>query len=202
MECYRRFCRARHEAFETFYEELIPNLPATSVLGMSGTDVQMVFLAGRRSPYHYENPRQVSAYHYPQEYGPKSPLFARATLVRWNREDTLFISGTASIVGHESQHWGDARAQVEEILRNIEALITHVAQSIRVAAPGLGGIRHLRVYLRNPSDLGAVRQIIQRRLGTRAQVVYLQAGICRRELLVEIEALLRLKKAGRMGAKA
>jgi chorismate lyase/3-hydroxybenzoate synthase len=194
MECYRRFCRARHDAFETFYEELIPNLPATSVLGTSGTDLQMVFLAGRSSLYHYENPRQVSAYHYPQKYGPKSPLFARATLVRWNREDTLFVSGTASIVGHESQHRGDARAQAEEILRNIEALIAHVAKSIRMATPGLGGIRHLRVYLRNSSDLGTVREIVEGRLGAPAQVVYLQVSICRRELLVEMEALLGLKK--------
>ncbi len=194
MECYRRFCRARHDAFETFYEELIPNLPATSVLGTTGTDLQIVFLAGRSSLYHYENPRQVSAYHYPLKYGPKSPLFARATLVRWNREDTLFISGTASIVGYESQHRGDARAQAEEILRNIEALIAHVAKSIRMTTPGLGGIRQLRVYLRNSGDLGTVRQIVEGCLGASAQVVYLQAGICRRDLLVEMEALLGLEK--------
>ncbi len=194
MECYRRFCRARHHAFETFYEQLIPNLPATSVLGTSGTDLQIVFLASRSSPYHYENPRQVSAYHYPQKYGPKSPLFARATLVRWNREHTLFISGTASIVGHESQHRGDARAQAEEILRNIEELIAHVAQSIGMATPGLGVVRQLRVYLRNSGDLGTVRQIVEGRLGAPAQAVYLQAGICRRELLVEMEALLGLEK--------
>jgi chorismate lyase/3-hydroxybenzoate synthase len=194
MECYRRFCRARHHAFEAFYEELIPNLPATSVLGTSGTDLQMVFLASQSSPYHYENPRQVSAYYYPQKYGPKSPLFARATLLRWDHEDTLFISGTASIVGHESRHWGDARAQAEEILRNIEALISHVSQSIKMVTPGLSGIRHLRVYLRHSSDLGTVRQIVEGRLGAPAEVVYLQAGICRRELLVEMEALLGLKK--------
>ncbi len=193
MECYRRFCRARHEAFERLYEDLIPNLPATSVLGTSGTDLQMVFLAGRTSPHHYENPRQVSAYHYPQKYGPKSPLFARATSVRWSCEETLFISGTASIVGHESRHRQDAGAQAEEILRNIEALIAHVAASIRTASPGLGGIGHLRVYLRNSSDLGTVRQIVEGRLSAPTQVAYLQAGICRRELLVEMEALLSLK---------
>ncbi len=194
MECYRRFCRARHDAFEAFYEELIPNLPATSVLGSSGPDLQMVFVAGRSPPCHYENPRQVSAYHYPQKYGPKSPLFARATLVQWHQEQAVFISGTASIVGHESQHRGDARAQAEEILRNIEALIYDVANSNMPAVPGLGAIRHLRVYLRNPRDLGTVRQVVERRLGGPAEVIYLHASICRQELLVEMEALLGLKK--------
>lgn len=194
MECYRRFCRARHEAFESFYEELIPNLPATSVLGTTGADLQMVFMAGRSPAHHYENPRQVSAYHYPQEYGPKSPLFARATVVGWNRGNTVFISGTASIVGHKSQHRGDAGAQAQEILRNIEALIGHVANSVGKASPGLGGIRYLRVYLRNSSDLGTVSRIVERSLDAGAQAVYLQAAICRRELLVEMEALLTMEK--------
>ncbi len=194
MECYRRFCRARYDAFETFHEELIPNLPATSVLGTSGVDFQIVFLAGRSSPRHYENPRQVSAYHYPRKYGPKSPLFARATLVRWNREDSLFISGTASIVGHESQHLGNARAQAEEILRNIESLVNHVAASANLATRGLREITHLRVYLRDAKDLETVRRVVQGYLGTTIPAIYLHAGICRRELLVEMEAFLGVEK--------
>ncbi len=36
---------------------------------------------------------------------------------------TLFISGTASIVGHRSLHIGDTAAQTRETLTNIEALL-------------------------------------------------------------------------------
>ena len=45
-----------------------------------------------------ENPRQVSAYRYPREYGPQSPTFARALLPPSPRVP-LLLSGTASIDG-------------------------------------------------------------------------------------------------------
>jgi len=44
------------------------------------------------------------------------------------------------------------------------------------------------VYVRNSADLPLI-QSNSHRVGQAAQVVYLQADICRQDLLVEIEAL-------------
>ncbi len=193
MDCYRRFCRARYYAFVGSFEDMIPQLPATSVLGTAGEQLQTVVLAGKRRPLHIENPRQVSAYRYPRKYGPKSPLFARATLARWGARNTLFISGTASIVGHESRHPDDPAAQTEEILRNLDVLNDEVSKQAHAPIPGVERARQLRVYMRNPRDLTLVRRSVEARTAVDAPVVYLHADICRPELLVEMEALIDLE---------
>jgi hypothetical protein len=45
-----------------------------------------------------------------------------------------------------------------------------------------------KVYVRNPADLPIVQSQLHTALGARAQVLYLQADVCRPDLLVEIEA--------------
>jgi enamine deaminase RidA (YjgF/YER057c/UK114 family) len=134
-----------------------------------------------------ENPRQVSAYHYPRQYGSHRPVFSRAALLTQGDGRTLFISGTASIVGHESLHIGDCAAQTRETLANIGALLE---EANRVA-----GDTHFdrstlayKVYVRRPADLPVVQQELASTLGPDAQIIYLQADICRQDLLVEIEA--------------
>ena len=99
----------------------------------SDSPVVVYFLAGRVAPVFVENPRQVSAYHYPREYGTHSPVFSRAALLRQAQSLTLFISGTASIVGHRSLHLGDTAAQTRETLTNIEALLGEANRTARAA---------------------------------------------------------------------
>ena len=72
------------------------------------------FLAGAHPAHILGNPRQVNAYDYPSLYGPRSPSFARASLYRSDSATQLFISGTASVVGHQSQHKGLADLQLEK----------------------------------------------------------------------------------------
>ena len=132
-----------------------------------------------------ENPRQVSAFHYPSLYGPRSPTFSRAALAHPPGQEILFVSGTASIVGHQTVHPGNVRAQTAECLDNIEAVLAEaagVARSGRFAPGDLG----YRAYVRHPADLAAVRQVVMQRLCD-APVVYVQADVCRADLLVEIE---------------
>src|SRR5213082_3849534 len=62
-------------------------------------------------------------------YGSHSPLFSRATLLRQSGGLALFISGTASIVGHTSLHVGDTVAQTRETLANIEALRAEIGRA-------------------------------------------------------------------------
>ena len=187
-ERYRQFNRARRRALRACGRALEGNVPAASALGSPlVSPVVVYFLAGRTAPTFVENPRQVSAYHYPRGYGAHRPSFSRATLLRQKGGLALFISGTASIVGHRSLHVGDTAAQTREILTNIEALLAEANRVARVAHFELGALA-CKVYVRRPSDLPLVQAELDGALGKAAPVVYLQADICRQDLLVEIEA--------------
>jgi len=188
IERYRQFNRARQHAFRASGRALTGNVPAASVLGaMSGSPLVVYFLAGRTAPAFIENPRQLSAYRYPRQYGSHSPLFSRATLLRQGESLTLFISGTASIVGHRSVHVGDIAAQTRETLTNIAALLEEARRMERAARFSLGSLAY-KAYVRRPEDLAVVRAELTRALAPAARVIYLQADICRQDLLVEIEA--------------
>ena len=154
---------------------------------MSDSPLVVYFLAGRTAPSFVENPRQLSAYHYPRQYGSHSPVFSRATL--WRQPDglALFISGTASIVGHRSLHIGDTAAQTRETLTNIEALLAEANRVARGVHFQLGALA-LKVYVRRPADLSVIKAELSAALGDSARVIYLRADICRQDLLVEIEA--------------
>jgi chorismate lyase/3-hydroxybenzoate synthase len=187
-ERYRQFNSARQHALRASGRSLAGNVPAASALGAaSNSPLVVYFLAGRTAPCFVENPRQLSAYHYPRQYGVHSPVFSRATL--WRAPDglALFISGTASIVGHRSLHVGDTAAQTRETLTNIEALLAEANRAARGAHFRLGALA-LKVYVRRPADLPVIEAELAAALGESARVIYLQADICRQDLLVEIEA--------------
>jgi enamine deaminase RidA (YjgF/YER057c/UK114 family) len=99
--------------------------------------------------------------------------------------DLLFVSGTASIVGHQTLHPGDTLAQLKESVRNIEAVLEHANQR---AGRHLWHLQELkgRVYLRNAEDYSLARDHLLS-LGL-SQFCFVQADICRKDLLVEIEA--------------
>jgi chorismate lyase / 3-hydroxybenzoate synthase len=190
LENYQRFCRARSLAFQDHYREFIDRLPSASAIGTVGGAVAVYFIAARSAGVHRENPRQLSAYSYPRQYGPRSPSFARGTLKRVGSGETFFISGTASIVGHQSLHPGDVRAQAEEALRNIETLIDSTRRDETTRFHGMQDLDNLKVYVRRPADLPLVREVVAAHVDPDAHILYLQGDVCRRELLVEIEATL------------
>ena len=188
IERYRQFNSARQDALRASGRALSGNVPAASALGAPPDSPLVVyFLAARTPPAFVENPRQVSAYHYPLEYGTHSPVFSRATLLRQPGSLTLFISGTASIVGHRSLHVGDSAAQTRETLTNIEALLGEANRVAPGAHFSLGSLA-CKVYVRRPADLPLIQAELSSALGEGARAVYLQADICRQNLLVEIEA--------------
>jgi chorismate lyase / 3-hydroxybenzoate synthase len=187
-ERYRQFNSARQDALRASGRALTGNVPAASALGSpSDSPLVVYFLAGRTEPTFVENPRQVSAYDYPAEYGVHSPVFSRATVLRQPGGLTLFISGTSSIVGHRSLHPGDARAQTRETLTNIKTL---VAEANRVVAGARFTAESLacKVYVRRPADLPVIQAEIHAELGDSPRAIFLQADICRHDLSVEIEA--------------
>lgn len=247
LDRYQAFCVGRAQALA---EARIAahHMPAATAIGRlalettvpGGLGLTISALMAAQPGLSIENPRQTPAHRYPDRYSPRAPAFARATLVEGvvvhlgrkgpacatpengNAPDhLLFVSGTASIVGHESRHPGDVLAQLDEILANLEAL---VAEADRVRAACLGRRspptastvrparlvpRHLRVYLRRPTDV----EPVARRLGTWLQtrdrrsdgpvartpawIDYALGEICRPELLVEIEGLFSTDRATR-----
>lgn len=189
LERYRQFNTGRHAASLACGRAVAGSVPAASALGAAaGSPLTLYFLASRRAPAFIENPRQVSAYHYPAQYGPRSPAFSRATVLGERDAATLFISGTASIVGHRTLHAGDPAAQTREALVNIEALL---AEAGRQAGPGALRLDALayKVYVRDPQALPIIRAELEAALGRNAALLYLKADICRRDLSVEIEAV-------------
>ena len=181
LERYRQFNIARQRALLACGRQIRGSVPAASALGSAEGPLVVYFLAARRTPRCIENPRQVSAYHYPREYGEHAPSFSRATLAEHAGGAALFISGTASIVGHRTLHTGDTAAQTRETLANIEALLGELKGF------SLASLAY-KVYVRHPEDLEVIRREVDAALGPGPSRVYLKADVCRADLAVEIEA--------------
>jgi len=189
LERYRRFCVGRHAALARLgyaHEQY----PAASAVGMRGEGVIVHFLASRAPGVQVENPRQVAAYDYPVEYGPRSPSFSRATVAQWEGGTLIFLAGTSSVVGHETRHPGDVEAQLDETLRNLEKIVA-VASSRAGRSATLDDMPVVKTYLRRPADYELVRSRLTARL-PRARHLFLEADICRRDLLIEIEGVVRV----------
>ncbi|MFM0325662.1 FkbO/Hyg5 family chorismatase [Caballeronia glebae] len=187
LEVYRDFCRGRAIAFERDYADA-SGMPAATGIGTWGEGVGFYFLACRaNSPRHIENSRQTPAYAYPQRYGPKPPSFARGTLLR----DALFVSGTASILGHETVHEGDLDEQWRVAIGNIAHLIG--AENLEAQKVGGGctlrDLDWIKVYYRHSTDLPRVMKLAQDAFHPNASIRYLRVDICRADLLVEIEGI-------------
>ncbi len=189
LERYRQFNIGRQSAFLGCGRDVSgDSVPAACALGTRpGAPLVVYALAGRTAPLAIENPRQRSAYHYPSRYGPRAPTFSRASLADWDGRPALFVSGTASIVGHETLHVGDVAEQTRETLRNIAALLDQTRR-VRGTAWDLRDLRY-KAYVRHAADVATVRAEITRACGAEPDCLYLLADICRRDLLVEIEAV-------------
>lgn len=187
-ERYRRFCVGRARGLGHFD---VGQLPAATAIGRSdgARRVQVYWLAAAEPGTPVENPRQVSAYHYPRQYGPQSPSFARAMLPPEGAHMPLLLSGTAAVVGHASKHEEDLLAQIDETFRNFDALIDNARKQRPDLPPGFGSGSRLKVYVRDATDLPVVADALEKRLGRAVPYVILHAAICRRELAIEIDGV-------------
>lgn len=181
-ERYRHFCTGRSAGMRSVHGQ---GFPAASAIGRSDGEavLQIYWLAARAPGVAVENPRQVSAWRYPRVYGPTSPTFARAMRGPC-AEAQLHISGTAAVVGHQSRHPGDIRAQLDETFANLDSLL---ASAGNLADFGAGSV--LKAYVRHRADLDAVAATLARRLPNATNRLVLLGDICRAELLVEIDGI-------------
>ncbi|MBM2619671.1 hypothetical protein JIG36_29535 [Actinoplanes sp. LDG1-06] len=187
LENYRDFCLGRADAFAHMrFNET--EIPAATGIGSHGGGIGFYFLTSRSGePIAIENPQQWAAYHYPQRYGPKAPKFARATRLGGR----VYVSGTASITGHESRHAGDVVRQTHLSLENIARVIGAGNLYEHGIGDGyfLSDLDQIKVYVRHAEHIPAVRAICTRAFSPAAEVRYLNVDVCRSDLLVEIEGI-------------
>lgn len=182
LERYQRFCVGRYKAFE---RKGVSHLafPSACALGHQGGRLLVYGLASKQDVQHFENPAQQEAYFYPERYGPKSPSFARASLCG----DSLYVSGTASVVGHETLHKGDIQGQIATTVQNLDSLIAHIAKQTESKttawAPSI-----LKVYLRHPEHFALVRAALNEAFPD-VPASFVHADICREDLLVEVDGI-------------
>ncbi|MEC7690534.1 MAG: dioxygenase [Pseudomonadota bacterium] len=177
-EVYKKFCTGRLKAFEE--AGISPQaFPAASALGHHNDGAVFYVFASRVKPRHYNNHHQVNAYEYPRQYGISSPSFARATALTLNDSHFLFISGTASITGHQTLGEGDIEKQLNVTMGNIRHLLD-------TANPEQCPLSAFKVYVRHEKDVAFIRDWLSSHYPD-VETVYTLADICRKDLLVEIE---------------
>jgi chorismate lyase / 3-hydroxybenzoate synthase len=183
-ERYRLFCSGRARGMDA---RMHASYPAATAIGrQDGVRVLQVYgLAARHAGTPVENPRQVSAWRYPRQYGPTAPTFARGMHTAATQ---LLISGTAAVVGHASRHHADLAAQVDETLANLRSLLGQVDQR----RTDLGEGTLLKVYVRDPADAAFVASSLRGQLPALADLLVLSGDICRSELLVEVDGVHRV----------
>lgn len=187
-ERYRAFCVGRARGLGSFD---VQTLPAATAIGRcdGARVVQVYWLASATAGTPVENPRQVSAYRYPRQYGPQSPSFARAMLPPAGSAMPLLLSGTAAIIGHTSMHDGELLAQLDVTFANFDALVGAARAHDPALPPRFGRGTRLKVYVRDRHDLPLVAEALDRRFGAEVPRVLMHAAICRRELAVEIDGV-------------
>lgn len=186
IERYQAFCIGRDDAFKRagLGEK---DFPASTAVGCDAPGLAILLLAARYPGAPVENPRQISAYRYPDRYSPRPPAFARALAFGESGARGLLISGTASVVGHRTMHAGQLMAQVNETIRNLDALIAASGLSAGAGQADVPGL--LKVYLRAPERLPAVQDVLDRWTRGKSRLLFLRGDVCRTDLQIEIEGL-------------
>ena len=199
LENYRSFCKARSLAFEAFYGEgFNVELPAASAVGINDNHLVMYFVAGKDPGKHVENPEQIAAYKYPKRYGPRSPSFARGTVLSRDHKQVGFLSGTASIKSHESVTLSDMTEQLYTTVDNMSLVFEEMG--LLFERQSYGNLmpdpekhnRAFKVYIRRAEDAAHIRELFPKLIVVAKEdhIIYLQSDICRFELDIEIEAII------------
>ena len=191
-ERYRRFCVGRARGIRAAAGEIRPGtLPAATAIGRTDgvRSLQVYWLSAREPGTPLENPRQVSAYRYPRQYGPQPPSFARAMLPPRGSAMPLFLSGTAAVVGHETRHAESIAGQLDETLANFDSLLATARIQCPDLSPHFNADSRLKVYVRDPDEIAVVERLLVERLGPEVPFIVLHAAICRRDLRMEIDGV-------------
>lgn len=145
-----------------------------------------------------KSPVQYDAHKYTEEVlvastikkSPSSPKFERAKVVQNHSGALIFISGTAAIKGQDSDNISQVDKQSTNTVENINQLIgVKNLQECGVRLSGYVNINYLRVYVKKREMIAEVVRAVEKVIPENVRTLYLEADICRPELLVEIEGL-------------
>ena len=206
VQNYQIFNEVRNEYYHRCRN--IPGYPAATAIGMKHGGVILDFCSlkseGIVKTIPVNNPDQVNAYEYDQQVlkgiegtgkmMKHPPQFERALLLTSVNSSILYISGTASILGQETIGHNDIKAQTIVTLKNINKLTDKERISQITGYGKLSSFDYisLRVYVKNQKDFPVVRSICKEYFPT-VPTSFIEADICRDDLLVEIEAELLIK---------
>ena len=199
LENYKSFCKGRSLAFEAFYgEDFNIKMPAASAVGINDNKLVVYFIAGKEKATNIENPEQVPAFYYPKQYGPRSPSFARGTVIYQDGRRVGYLSGTASIKSHESVTLRNVSEQLHTTLDNMSLVfermgLLHERMSYQGTMPDPAKYdRSFKVYIRHLEDAEYIQKVFAQSIFASEDdhILYLRADICRYELDLEIEAVI------------
>lgn len=187
-----------NDARSRFYNntEWANGYPAATGIGTScgGVMIEVYAIKGEKIVNHaIDNPLQISAHNYSQkvltgksdEKERTTPKFERARLVG----NTLYISGTAAIKGEDSLALNSATEQTTETMYIIKQLVA--AENIPIETKE-SNYTLLRVYIKNGKDAPEIIKFMNENYPDVCKH-YLEADVCRPELLVEIEGTATVK---------
>jgi len=198
MQNYQIFNEVRN-SYYTKYRKCL-NFPAATGIGMSSVQVGIdCYAIGNSSNVQIipiSNPNQEESYQYGQDVlvgdaivHKQAPQFERAILLKSGASSRLIISGTAAIIGQKTIGIGDVVQQTKTTIDNIETLVsrTNLMNHCSNNEEYPDKYSYLRVYVKYRSDITTVKQICTEKYGD-VPMTFVQADICRDNLLVEIEA--------------
>jgi len=180
--------------------------PAATGIGMDfgGIIIDMIAVkfGDEGSVVAIKSPVQLDAYSYSKEvladnnlmkdFCKTTPKFERAKILITSGNNCIFISGTAAITGQASLQQSCPETQTEMTIQNILCLIsTDNLQKHGIITNEKASISFLRVYVKYPKDIEAVRSVCLKYF-SQIPISFVVADICRPELLVEIEGQAEL----------
>lgn len=121
-----------------------------------------------------------------------TPKFERGKILLNQQSGLCYVSGTAAIRGEESMHSLNAELQTRQTIENINFLISEENLRPVGITDFVTTFVSLRVYFKNKEDAEVIQAEVEKQWAG-IPVVYMQADICRKELLVEIEGVARLE---------
>lgn len=133
-----------------------------------------------------DNPLQIPAHRYSTDVLDKgenairtTPKFERARMCG----DVVFVSGTSAIKGESSEISIDPSVQADSAMDVLGGLLSPSNLYGKAFS-----FENLRVYVKRPEDYKAIRRIVGRNYPG-IPTIYLSAGVCRPELLLELEGI-------------
>ena len=201
IQNYQIFNEVRHEYYQKY--KRLPGFPAATGIGCRYNSVAIDFNAFSFKSDCYDimidNPLQVNPYAYEQnkligtglnkKKTKHAPEFVRGRLISDGINSLLYVSGTASIIGQEVTGTGDVELQTRTTIQNIKTVADrkNIVRCSSQPIPIPEKYRYLRVYVKYMEDIPLVKSICRQHFGD-IPSIYIQADICRTDLLVEIEA--------------